>query len=257
MAITQVEYALIRKFREIGILKPGGSLLEFGQSNWYGDVPLEQLTKDIDLFAAPEKRHALRTRLDRLLAEKPHEMLFDIAGVFYEGFLDPSRYAAVDYGGTAIAQKLDLNVPLPDIGRFDIVIDFGTGEHIFDIKTFFQNVHDVTAPGGVIIHGLPWQGFVDHGFYNFQPTLFFDMAAANDYRVLNVSCGAIEPPQVHSLNTREACVAFAKSGRVPANALLLAVYQKGTTAQPFRVPVQGYYAGTLSAELNKDWLTMR
>ncbi|MCC6913011.1 MAG: hypothetical protein IT566_04865 [Rhodospirillaceae bacterium] len=257
MAITQVEYALIRKFREVGILKSGGSLIEFGQSNWYGDVPLEQLDKDIDLFAPAEKRAALRARLQRLLAEKPPEMLFDIAAVFHACFLDPVRHVAVDYGGTKLAQKLDLNAPLPDLGQFDVAIDFGTGEHIFDIKTFFENVHNVTAPGGVIIHGLPWHGFIDHGFYNFQPTLFFDMAAANGYRVLNVSCGAIEPPQVHSLNTREACVAFAKSGKIPANALLLVAYQKGPAAQPFRVPVQGYYAGALSAELNKDWQTMR
>jgi len=257
MAITQVEYALIRKFREVGILKAGASLIEFGQSNWYGDVPLDQLKSDIDVFAAAGKRADLRARLDKIVTEKPHEMLFDIGSIFYECFLDPPHRTAVDYGGTGMARKLDLNAPLPDLGQFDVTIDFGTGEHIFDVRTFFQNVHDVTRPGGIIIHGLPWHGFIDHGFYNFQPTLFFDMAAANGYQVLNVSCGAIEPPQVHSLNSREACVAFAKAGKIPANALLFVAYQKGPKAQPFRVPVQGYYAGTLSDELKNDWQTMR
>lgn len=257
MAITQVEYALIRKLREVGVLKPGSSLIEFGQSNWYGDVPLEQLHADIDLFAALEKRASLRARLDHLTASKPQEMLFDIAGVFYECFLDPSQYAAIDYGGTAIARKHDLNTPLTAVGQFDVAIDFGTGEHIFDVKTFFQNVHNVAKPGGVMIHSLPWHGFHDHGFFNFHPTLYFDMAAANGYRVLNVSCGAINPPQVHALNTREACVAFAKSGNLPANAELLAVYQKGPQEQPFRVPVQGYYGGVLSEGLKSDWLSMR
>ena len=257
MAITQIEYALIRKFREVGLLKPGGALIEFGQSNWYGDVPLEQLTTDLENFSAPEKRAALRARLAETVAARSPEMLFDIATIFYECFLDPSRYAAIDYGGTKVAQKHDLNVPLPDIGKFDVAIDFGTGEHIFNIKTFFENVHNVTAPGGTMIHGLPWHGFVDHGFYNFQPTLFFDIAAANGYRVLNISCGAINPPQVHSLNTREACVEYAKSGQIPQNAILVVTYQKGHTDQAFRVPIQGYYAGTLSQALQEDWRTMR
>jgi len=257
MAITQVEYALIRKLREVGVLKPGSSLIEFGQSNWYGDVPLEQLYKDIETFAAPEKRLSLRARVEQLVAAKPHEMLFDIAAAFYECFIDPQQYTAIDYGGTKIAHKYDLNKPLPALGAFDVAIDFGTGEHIFDVKTFFQNVHDVTAPGGIMIHSLPWHGFADHGFFNFQPTLYFDIAAANGYSVLNVTCGAINPPQVHALNTREACVAFAKSGNIPANAELLVVYRKGAQHQPFRVPIQGYYGGVLSDQLKGDWLTMR
>ena len=32
-----------------------------------------------------------------------------------------------------------------------------------------------------MLHGMPFSGWYDHGFYNFQPTFYLDLAIANNY----------------------------------------------------------------------------
>ena len=211
MAISRVEYALILKAREAGIFKLGGSLIEFGEANWYGDFSVGQLREDIGTFAAPSDAPALRLELERVVAARSKIMHFEIARIFYKCFLQNAAHVAVDFSGTATALRLDLNEPLAGVGQHDVFLDFGTAEHVFDVRQFFANAHHVTHPGGVMIHGLPWVGWVDHGFYNFQPTLYFDLAAANDYRIRTICYGAHDPFELISLSTRESVVEFAKA----------------------------------------------
>ena len=37
-----------------------------------------------------------------------------------------------------------------------------------------------------MLHALPFQGYLNHGFFNYQPCLFRDIAAANDYRMIGI-----------------------------------------------------------------------
>ena len=57
----------------------------------------------------------------------------------------------------------------------------GTGEHIFNQLSVFQNMHNLCKVGGFMLHVLPFQKHCDHGFYNFQPNLFAALAEQNDY----------------------------------------------------------------------------
>jgi hypothetical protein len=43
------------------------------------------------------------------------------------------------------------------------------------------------------------------------------------------------------------------AGAICANAMLYAVLRQSDDAQPFRIPMQGYYADTLSAEAAEAW----
>ena len=47
-----------------------------------------------------------------------------------------------------------------------------------------QNIHKMLKPGGVIIHASPSTNHVDHGFYMFSPTFFYDYYAANGYEII-------------------------------------------------------------------------
>jgi hypothetical protein len=40
--------------------------------------------------------------------------------------------------------------------------------------------------GGVQLHVMPVFGDVNHGFYNIHPTVYFDLAKANDYLVEDI-----------------------------------------------------------------------
>ena len=42
-------------------------------------------------------------------------------------------------------------------------------------------IHDLCAVGGTMIHAVPMQGLVDHGFVNYNPKFFWRLAEFNDY----------------------------------------------------------------------------
>ena len=234
----------------------GGDLLEIGQANWYGDVSLNQLAADIERFAAAQQRAALLQELETARAD-PAAATWDLARLFWQAFLSPASITAIDLGGTATAHKLDLNQPI-DIGqRFDIVHNAGTLEHVFDIAQAFRNIHNLTRPGGFMIHHAPFVGWVDHGFYSLHPTLFWDLAEANGYHIPFMLYAEIDPPLLERLNSREAVLAMAKAGRIGRNANLAAVLQRPNAEAPFRVPMQGYYAGRISQEAVDAWSLLR
>lgn len=69
---------------------------------------------------------------------------------------------------------------------YDVVLDVGTLEHIFDVPTALENMIRMTKVGGQIILILPASGSIDHGFYSFSPTLLHDYFRVNGFE--NFSC---------------------------------------------------------------------
>ncbi|MBF9031610.1 hypothetical protein HKCCE3408_14505 [Rhodobacterales bacterium HKCCE3408] len=67
----------------------------------------------------------------------------------------------------------DLNKPIPDDlrGKFDLVVDGGTLEHVFDIIQALDNVEKLLAPSGRFVSLTPFNGYPGHGFYQFSPEL--------------------------------------------------------------------------------------
>jgi hypothetical protein len=68
--------------------------------------------------------------------------------------------------------------------RFDYVYNGGTLEHVFHVPNALRNVFEMLKPGGFVTHGGPVNGWVDHGFYQFSPTLFLDYYFANGFEIL-------------------------------------------------------------------------
>ncbi len=104
-------------------------------------------------------------------------------------------YDCIDIDGRHGAHALDLNQACGlDIGKiFDIVTNHGTTEHVFDQANCFRFIHELTKPGGVMIHILPIRGVVSngeevgyggHGLYCYATGFFNDIAAANGYETL-------------------------------------------------------------------------
>jgi len=79
----------------------------------------------------------------------------------------------------------DLNEPLPEelIGQYDVVVDSGTIEHVFDQRTALLNISDLLKVKGRVFHFSPGTNFVDHGFYMYSPTLFYDYYTANRFNI--------------------------------------------------------------------------
>jgi hypothetical protein len=241
MAITQIEYALLSGLRTAGLLPPKPRVLELGKNNWFGDIPLEQLAQDIYQFCDDaEERRQLLKRLDAMSPKERPEDLFEIAEIALRVLLDCSTLTAIDLYQPTRARAWDLNHPLPTADEFDVIVDSGTSACVFNTAQFFRTAHERTAVGGVMLHGVPLSGWIDHAFYSFHPGLMWDLAAANGYDVLAMLYGEINPMRVVQWQGRHDGVAMARQGQIAANSCLYAVFRK-RTASDFRLPAMSAY----------------
>jgi hypothetical protein len=81
--------------------------------------------------------------------------------------IDASAYEGATY-------LYDLNRELPDdlVGRFTMVLDGGTLEHIFDFPTAIGNCMRMVKLHGHLLLVTPTNNESGHGFYQFSPELF-------------------------------------------------------------------------------------
>lgn len=102
--------------------------------------------------------------------------------------LGARAYQAIDVNDTYGSLVMDLNQNLAEQYGFretyQFVTNNGTGEHVFDQGAIYRNVHALTAPGGVMVHVMPFINYLNHGFYSYHPNLYYALAAANGYDLL-------------------------------------------------------------------------
>jgi len=108
----------------------------------------------------------------------------DAQAAFYSVF-GVRTYSSIDRYDKRADYPYDMNSPVPVPERFDVVTNFGTAEHVFNVFQFFDNVHRLLKPGGVALHVLPTFGDLNHGFYNFHPIFFRRLAEANGYEIVD------------------------------------------------------------------------
>lgn len=258
MAISATFYYIVRAMFEQGILPQGGALLELGEANWYMQITQEMLVDDIRrLLTDSTRRDQLIERLAGVMERRERTYLFDISKVFYEMFFSPSHLQAVDFEGTPQAHRFDLNHPLALDRRFDVVFNHGTAEHIFNIAQVFKTIHDYTLPNGLMIHESPFTGWIDHGFYSLQPTLFFDLARVNNYTVVGMFVEDLTAMKLTQIRDQDAVAELVRSGTLPASTMLLTILRRGPDEPPFCFPLQGVYSGTLSQAGIDAWRELR
>lgn len=106
------------------------------------------------------------------------------------------EYASIDVDGSPGSIPLDLNqddVPPAARGKYHVVTNFGTTEHVANQLHAFKIIHDLCVPGGVMIHHLPAQGAFDHGFFNYTPKFFWRLMKSNEYRCIYFDYREDEP----------------------------------------------------------------
>lgn len=80
----------------------------------------------------------------------------------------------------------DFNFPVPDVfhEKYDAIFDGGTLEHIFNFPESLRNIYKLLKVGEVVIHESPNHNHVDHGFYMFSPTVFYDYYSSNGFEII-------------------------------------------------------------------------
>jgi SAM-dependent methyltransferase len=101
-----------------------------------------------------------------------------------------SQIDALDYSDYEEAQlRFDLNSgDTPDQYRetFDAIYDGGTIEHVFHLPNALKSLIWMLKPGGRLIHFSPASNYMEHGFYMFSPTFFYDFYKCNDFEINSI-----------------------------------------------------------------------
>lgn len=118
------------------------------------------------------------------------------ADVFYQsiGF---NKYVCIDLNGENHARVLDLSLPINLYETFDLVTDFGTGEHVslpeahgFSWEAAFNlwwNKHMLARTGGVIISENPLTGnWPGHGVIYHTQEFYTEFAKITGYKILEL-----------------------------------------------------------------------
>jgi SAM-dependent methyltransferase len=119
------------------------------------------------------------------------DLLIEQFGATTVASIDASEYEEATY-------VRDLNVPLEEsFPEFDSVVDGGSMEHIFDIRASFENIMRCCRVGGQILHIVPANNFVGHGFYQFSPEFFFSLySKSNGFAETEVYLADLGKPNV-------------------------------------------------------------
>lgn len=87
-----------------------------------------------------------------------------------------------EFRGGECIQDLNYSLPEEFSESYDVVIDGGTLEHCFNIAQAIINVLSMVKIGGSVFHLQPFS-MANHGFYNLNPTWYFDFYENNGGRV--------------------------------------------------------------------------
>src|SRR5262245_34292986 len=102
MAISGIDYKLFRDLRLLNALPLNSDVLELGEANWYGDVDLQVLRKDMVRFAS-EDHEDLSRQLDEVISARRRTQMWEIARIFWRVFIRPRTMTAIDFHGTELA----------------------------------------------------------------------------------------------------------------------------------------------------------
>jgi hypothetical protein len=105
------------------------------------------------------------------------------------------NYASIDIDGSPGSIPLDLNydeVPAELLGRYDMVTNFGTTEHVANQLQSFKIAHDLATPGGLMLHVLPASGGLNHGLVSYNPKFFWMLGRSNGYKIAFMTMGQSE-----------------------------------------------------------------
>ncbi|MCU0711475.1 MAG: class I SAM-dependent methyltransferase [Pirellula sp.] len=165
------------------------------------------------------------------------------------GFEQSVRMDRSDYEGAE--ERLDLNsaeTPLHLRDSFDLILDSGTIEHIFEIGRAMQHCLQMAKVGGRIIHLTPTSNAVNHGFYSVSPALFADFYRANGCEIEKLWLCRMKGDFVRGAWDVYDCLSTNRNwlplGRLDGALWLTYAVIRKVTSVPPQTPQQSFYVDT-------------
>jgi hypothetical protein len=162
-----------------------------------------------------------------------------------------------DYEGANIVFDLNKDKTPNNLkNQYDFIYDGGTLEHIFNIGNALKHLTNMTKDKGLIFHSNPCNGFIDHGFFQISPTLYFDYYLRNEFEILyagiiDKSIGRKSFPVRQDLY-RTLDMNFGP--KYTPKGVINFCAQKQDKIEQITDPQQGYYISTWSNNKQKKYL---
>lgn len=175
MGISPGNLHLMMSWANNGWLKPKGNILDIGAQELFCTTNPSVLNSFLAHFGGDPYDEATQARLAN------QGMASEI--MQRAGF----GYAALDFKPYPFSVLIDLNrerLPSRHRGCYDLVTNIGTSEHILNQWNVFEVMHDATAVGGLMHHGVPCCGEFEHGILNYNAKFWWALEEANGYRRL-------------------------------------------------------------------------
>lgn len=207
-------------------------VLDIGNQNIYGNR--DQYLELIKM--CQPKKYSVNPDYYTALAEKWADRtdiytdeVFTSCGAHYES-IDMTKEATI---------RQDLNTYTLDKkyqGKFDLVMNFGTTEHVFNQWNCFNLMHEATKVGGAIWHMLPMQGYTFHSLFKYDAKFFILLASANKYNFIYGGFG--DPEDCHKFDQRfESWANFKSVKSLDLRSHLIESIQVKQSNAPFLPPV--------------------
>lgn len=173
-----------------------GKVLTLGKQDiWVDEKELEKIAQEFQykLFPCPNIDPLAKKSDMRKQGFLSDNYLLSRLGFSEVRSLDVSDYEGADH-------IFDLNQPnsLPElINAFDFILDGGTLEHVFHLPNALKAIFQMVRVNGRIFHVSPSSNHIDHGFYMFSPTLFWDYYHANHFDLNQFQIISHNPAQTY------------------------------------------------------------
>jgi hypothetical protein len=179
-----------------------------------------------------------------------HKEFFKNIGIETVSSLDISAYEGADIVGDLNDPKLAQKIG----GRYDLIYDSGTIEHIFDISTALRTINDLIEIDGAIVHTSPANGFMDHGFWQISPDLLNSFYRSAGFEILTMSL-LVLGDWIHAVPVNENYYRTKGRGFIAkelGEALLIFAARKTRDVPNVQLQLQDYYAQMHKGEERTD-----
>ncbi len=223
---------LYRQLKILGALDGVRDVIELGSQDFW--CPQQNLVRALcAAFGRSEPAPELLRTTNA--SQLPARLLYEALGL---------TYRCVDVDDRVGSLVLDMNfdgAPPEHVGRYDLVTNHGTSEHLLNQYNVFKLMHDFARPGGIMVHAVPFTVHLDHGFFNYQPNFFECLARYNSYETLGLWVGP--DWQLPSfVPWQPALLEFLALSAKTTHLLVVAL--RKLYANDFRVPFQNHYEDT-------------
>ena len=148
--------------REQGIL--------FGRVLMIGRQSLAVTPGDVRTLLKRQWSEPSQSTLQRLTtgSDVYAEQFFELCGATRVDSMDKTAYE-----GATVAHDLNLPIPQTLAGAYDLIVDGGSIEHIFNIPMALRNYMAMLSIGGHYVCNTATNNYSGHGFYQLSPEFFY------------------------------------------------------------------------------------